>query len=115
MSRVKRGVIHLKKRRRILKRTKGFNAGRKNLIKQASTAAIKAGVFAYRDRRSKKRDFRALWQIKISAICKANKTSYSKFIGALKKKKVELDRKVLADLAENNPKILAKIIKEVVS
>jgi len=67
MSRVKRGVIHLKKRRRVLKRTKGFNNGRKNLIKQALTASIKAGAYAFRDRRAKKRDFRALWQIKISA------------------------------------------------
>jgi len=111
MPRVKRGKFHIKKRKALLKKTKGYRWGRKKLVKLARTAYRKAGQHALADRRKKKGDFRALWQIKISAACQANGTSYSKFMGALKKQKIELDRKVLADLAENNPIIFAEIIK----
>lgn len=113
MPRVKRGKSHIKKRKKVLKQTKGFKWGRKKLIKQAKESLKKAGEHAYRDRKKKKGIRRALWQIKISAICKDNGISYSKFMGALKKAKIELDRKILADLAENNPAIMKKIIKEV--
>lgn len=113
MPRVKRGTSHIKKRRKLLAKTKGYMWGRKNLIKAAKTAVLKAGVHAFVDRRKKKRVNRGLWQIKISAFVKEQGISYSRFIDALKKSQVELDRKVLADLAENNKEVLAKILAEV--
>jgi len=113
MARVKRGKSHTKKRRTLLKQVKGYHWGRKNLIKQAKTAVIKAGAYAYRDRRNKKRDFRALWQIKINAGVRELGMSYSKFMGALKKNKIEVDRKILADLAENEPNVFKKIVGSV--
>lgn len=113
MPRVKRGTTHVKKRRKLLKKTKGYKWGRKKLIKAAKTAVLKAGVHAYTDRRRKKRTSRALWQIKISAFVKEHDLSYSKFMGLLKSAKVEIDRKILADLAENYPKALEAIIRQV--
>lgn len=113
MPRVKRGTSHIKKRRKLLAKTKGYMWGRKNLIKAAKTAVLKAGVHAFVDRRKKKRVNRGLWQIKISAFVKEQGFSYSRFIDALKKSQVELDRKVLADLAVNNKEVLAKILAEV--
>ena len=79
----------------------------------AKQALEKAWSYAYRDRRVKKREFRHLWQIQISAACKNLGISYSKFIGGLKKKKIELDRKILAELAKNHPKIFEKIVEKV--
>ncbi|MAG28547.1 50S ribosomal protein L20 [bacterium] len=114
MPRVKRGTMHTKRRRNILKKAKGFKWGRKNLIKAAKTAITKAGAHAYRDRRVKKRTSRALWQIKINAVARENGTTYSKLINALTKNKIELDRKILADIAEHNPKIFEKIVKQTV-
>ncbi|QQS60433.1 50S ribosomal protein L20 [Candidatus Falkowbacteria bacterium] len=113
MPRVKRGTTHVKKRRKLLKKTKGYRWGRKKLIKAAKTAVLKAGVHAYTDRKTKKRTRRALWQIKISAFVKERGLSYSKFIGLLKAGKVEIDRKILADLAENHPKALDAILEKV--
>jgi len=113
MPRVKRGTTHVKSRRKILKKTKGYSAGRKKLIKQAKTAINKAGVYAYRDRRVKKRVARTTWQIKINAAVREYDMSYSKFIAALNKHKIGLDRKILAEIAENNPEIFAKIVAEV--
>lgn len=115
MPRVKRGVTHVKKRRKLLKQTKGFRWGRKNLIKQMKTALNKAGAYAYRDRRAKKRTARALWNIKINAALREMGTTYSRFINDLKKNKIELDRKILADLAENEPEVLRKIVNTVVN
>jgi len=112
MPRVKRAKIHLKKRRGLLKKAKGYKWGRKNLIRRANDAVIKAGVNAYFDRRRKKREIRSLWQIKISAFTKEHGLSYSKFIHLLKINKIELDRKVLADLAVNNQAVLAKILEQ---
>lgn len=111
MARVKRGKAHLKHRRHLLKEVKGYKWGRKKKIKLAKIAAWKAGVYAYRDRRRKKRDFRRLWQIKINAAVRQHGLNYSKFIAGLKKKKIELDRKILADLAQNEPKVFEKIIE----
>lgn len=111
--RVKRGTTHLRRRKRLLKQAKGYKWGRKNIPKLAKVAIIKAGVHAYRDRRRKKREFRRLWNIKINAGVREHGLSYSKFINALKKNKIELDRKVLADLAEHEPKIFAEIVKTV--
>ncbi len=110
MPRVKRGLIHNKKRSALKKRTKGFGQGRKSLVKQAKTADTKAGMHAYRDRRRKKRDFRRLWQVRINAAVRMFDTSYSKFIGGLKKKDVALDRKVLSEIAEQEPKVFEKIV-----
>lgn len=97
----------------MLERAKGFKWGRKNLLKLAKTAVVKAGQHAFVDRRKKKRVNRALWQIKISAFVKEQGLSYSKFIGGLKKQQIEIDRKVLADLAENNPSVMIKFLEEV--
>ena len=113
MPRVKRGTIHIKNRRKILKAVKGYRHGRKNLIKLAKVAILKAGNYAYRDRKANKRNFRRLWQIKLNAAVRVFDVSYSKFIAMLKKNKVELDRKVLADLAENNTEVFAKIVEKV--
>ena len=113
MPRVKRANIHIKKRRKLFAKVKGFKWRRKNTVKQAKEAVVKSGVNAYIDRRKKKRTMRGLWQIKISAFAKEQGLSYSKFINALKKNNIELDRKVLADLAVNNKEVLVKIIEKV--
>ena len=113
MPRVKRGTNHIKKRRKLLKDVKGYKWGRKNLIKLAKTAQTKAGAHAFVDRRKKKRTQRALWQIKISAFVREQGLSYSRFINALKINKIEIDRKILADLAVNNKKVLKAIIAKV--
>ena len=112
MPRVKRGINHVKKRRNLLKKVKGFKWGRKKLIKLAKTASTKAGAHAFKDRRRKKRDMRSLWQIRIGAFAKEHNLSYSQLIGSLKKNQVILDRKVLADLAINNKKVLENIISQ---
>lgn len=111
MPRVKRGVGHLKKRRSLMKRNKGFGGGRKNLIKEAKTADTKAGAHAYRDRKVKKRTMRGLWQIRINAAVRTFEMNYSKFIGTLKAKQVKLDRKVLSEIAAQEPKVFAKIVE----
>lgn len=111
MPRVKRGVAHVKRRKNILKNTKGYGWGRKKKIKQAQEAILHAGAHALKDRRNKKRNARALWQIKLNAALRPLDLSYSKFIHLLKKNKCELDRKVLSQLAEKEPKIFAKLVK----
>jgi len=113
MPRVKRGTTHVKKRRKLLKKVKGYKWGRKKLIRLAKTATTKAGAHAYIDRKKKKRTNRGLWQIKINAFVREHGLSYSAFINKLKTSKIELDRKVLADLAVNNKKVFAKIIEQI--
>lgn len=113
MTRVKRGITHNKKRKNILQKTKGYKWGRKNLIKQAKEAVVKAGAHAYMDRKKKKRVNRGLWNIKINAFIREYKLNYSRFINLLKINKIELDRKVLADLTVNNKKVMSKIVEEV--
>lgn len=110
MPRVKRGIAHVKKRRKLLKAVKGYKWGRKKLIKLAKTARTKAGAHAYVDRRKKKRTRRGLWQIKINAFVREHGLSYSRFINLLKKNNVAIDRKILADLAVNNKETLAALI-----
>jgi len=112
MPRVKRGTSHTKKRRTLLKKVKGYKWGRKKLIKVAKTATLKAGVHAYTDRRLKKRDNRGLWQTKIGAFLKLHDWSYSRFIDALHKADIALDRKILADLAVNNQPIMTKLVDD---
>ncbi len=110
MPRVKRGVIHLKKRKRILKQAKGYKWGRKKLIKQATEAIHKAGVHAYRDRKAKKRTARRLWQVRLNAAVRNYDLTYAKFIHLLKEKKVELDRKVLSEIAKKYPEVFEQIV-----
>ncbi len=110
MTRVKRGVSAHRKREKLLKQTKGYRWGRKSKEKAAREALIKARTYQFRDRRNKKRDFRRLWQIKINAAARENGTTYGAFIYALKQKNISLDRKILADLAENEPKTFSEIV-----
>lgn len=113
MPRVKRGVNANKKRAKTLKYTKGFRWGRKNKEKAAKEALLHAWSNAFVGRKLKKRDFRTLWQTKIGAAANAEKMTYSKVISGLKAKNIALNRKMLADLAEHEPKVFAKIIAEV--
>jgi large subunit ribosomal protein L20 len=112
MSRVKRGTIAHKRRKHILEHAKGFRWGRKSKYRLAKDALYHGWSYAYRDRRNKKRNFRALWQIQINAACRENNLSYSKFIFGLKKKKIDLDRKILAGLAQSHPDIFKKVVEE---
>lgn len=109
--RVKRGKTHVKRRKNILKATKGHRWGRKNLIRRAKQAAVKAGKQAFVGRKLKKRENRRLWQIKINAGAREHGVSYSKLIGALKKANIELNRKILSELAADYPKVFAKVIE----
>ena len=109
MSRVKKGVIALKRRRNVLKQVKGYRFGRGTKERQAHEAIVHAGSHAFAHRRDKKTDARKLWTVKINATVRPLGLSYSKFIDSLHKKGVALDRKILADLAENNPRTFEKI------
>lgn len=113
MTRVKRGTIAHKRRKHLLKYAKGFRWGRKSKYKLAKDALKHAWTYGYRDRRTKKRDFRKLWQIQINAACREQGISYSKFIAGLKGAKIELDRKILSTLAKNNHQVFEKIIEKV--
>ncbi len=113
MPRVKRGTNHVKKRKKLLAKTKGYKWGRNSKIKQMKEAVTHAGVHAFMDRKKKKRVNRGLWQIKINAFVREHGISYSRFIDALKKNNVEVDRKVLADLSVNNKEVMAEIVKQV--
>ncbi len=113
MVRVKRGKQARKHRKHLMKHAKGFRWGRKSKYRLAKDALRHAWEYSYRDRRRKKREKRQLWQIKINAICRQQGISYSRFINALKKNKIELDRKVLAELAEKHPEIFKKIVEKV--
>lgn len=111
MPRVKRGTQHVKRRKNLLKRVKGYKWGRKSKIRLARPAMLKAGVYAFRDRRAKKRTFRNLWTLKINAAVREMGLSYSRFMDMLKKANIVIDRKILAQLAEKNPAIFAKVVE----
>ncbi len=111
--RVKRGTSHIKHRKNLLSRAKGYRWKRKSSPKLAKVAVRKAGRYAYIHRRLKKRDARGLWQIKINAAARLNGMTYSTFMHALKVAKVELDRKILAAIAEHQPKIFTAIVQQV--
>ena len=113
MSRVKRGTIANKKRKKILKYTKGFRWGRKSKERAAKEALLHAWTHQFMGRKKRKRDFRRLWQVKINAAVRPEGISYSRFISALKKNNIVLDRKILADLAEHQPTIFKKIVERV--
>ena len=101
-----------RKRKKILKLSKGYWGARKNVYKVARNHVEKALLYAYRDRRQKKRDFRRLWITRINAAARINGTTYSKLIHALKQKNIEINRKVLADYAINRPHVFKRIVQK---
>ncbi len=113
MVRVKRGIISMKRRRNLLKKVKGYRYGRRSKERQAHEAFIKAGTYAFAHRKLKKRDFRKLWTIRINAATRKLGLSYSNFIAGLKKNNIELDRKVLSQIANEAPQVFEKIVEKV--
>lgn len=113
MPRVKRGTTHIKKRRKLLRSAKGYKWGRKNLIKLAKVAVVKAGKYQYESRRKKKSIIRREWQGVINAAVREQGMTYSKFIDRLKKNNIELDRKILSKIALEHPKVFEKIVEKV--
>ena len=111
--RIKRAVNAVKKRRSILKSAKGYRGAKSNLFRTAREQFMKSGQYAYIGRKQKKRDFRALWITRINAACRLNGISYSKFIAGLKSKNIELNRKVLADMAVREPEAFAELVGQV--
>ena len=109
MSRVKRGMRARRRRKKVLKQAKGYQGGRGTLYRTAKEAVERALNYAYRDRRVKKRDFRSLWISRINAATRLNDLTYSQFINGLKKANVDIDRKMLADLALSDPQAFSKI------
>ncbi|MBI3636538.1 MAG: 50S ribosomal protein L20, partial [Candidatus Rokubacteria bacterium] len=109
MPRAKGGAKTRQRRKKVLKQAKGYFGGRRKLYRTAAETVLRAGVFAYRDRKQKKRLARSLWIIRINAACRQAGLSYSKFIAGLKKAGVTLDRKVLAELAVSDPGAFAKL------
>lgn len=112
MARVKRGVTAKARHKKVLKAAKGYYGARSRSYKTARQAVFKAGQYAYRDRRVKKRDFRSLWIVRINAASKAQGLSYSRFIDGLKKAGVELDRKVLADIAVHDEAAFTTLVEQ---
>lgn len=113
MSRIKRAVQARKHRKGLMKHAKGFKYGRKSKFKLAKDALRHAWTYAYRDRKVKKRTFRGLWNLQINALARENGITYSRLINGLKKKQIELDRKVLSELAKEFPEVFIKVIEEV--
>ncbi|MEC8692996.1 MAG: 50S ribosomal protein L20 [Bacteroidota bacterium] len=113
MPRVKRGFKARRRRKKILKLAKGYRGARSILYKTAKETVHRAWCYAYRDRRQKKREFRKLWIIRINAACREQGVSYSQFMGKLAASEMEINRKVLADLAMNDPKGFNAILKQV--
>jgi large subunit ribosomal protein L20 len=109
MPRVKRGYKARRRRKAILKAAKGFRGGRSKLVRTATVSVDRARMFAYRDRRTRKRDFRSLWIVRINAAARENGISYSQLMGRLNKAGIELDRKILAELAVNDPASFASV------
>ncbi|MFP8966036.1 50S ribosomal protein L20 [Pokkaliibacter sp. CJK22405] len=112
MPRVKRGVVARRRHKKILKQAKGYYGARSRVFRVAKQAVIKAGQYAYRDRRQRKRQFRALWIARINAGARLNGLSYSRLIAGLKKAAIEIDRKVLADLAMNDAAVFAVVVEK---
>jgi len=113
MTRVKKGVNALKTRRNILRMTKGYRHARKSKERAAYEAIMHAGTYAFAHRRDKKGDFRRLWNVRLNAALRPLGLTYSKFIGALKKKNITLDRKILATLALEKPDTFKRIVEKV--
>ncbi len=111
MARVKRGVIGLKKRNKVLKAVKGFRGARGRTYKAANEALLHSLTYAFRDRRRRKRDFRALWITRINAAARAEGLTYSRLVSGLKKEGLSLNRKILADLAMNDEAAFARLLE----
>lgn len=112
MARVKRGVVAHARHKKVIEKAKGYRGRRKNVFRVAKQAVTKAGQYAYRDRRQRKRQFRALWIIRINAAARACGLSYSRFMNGLAKASIEVDRKVLADLAVFDKPAFAALAEE---
>ena len=113
MARVKRGVIAGRRHKKVLAKAKGYYNARRKVFRAAKQAVIKAGQYAYRDRKQNKRVFRALWIARINAASRELGVTYSKFMAGLKKAQIDIDRKVLADLAVNDPAAFGSIVAKV--
>ena len=112
MPRVKRGVQAHRRHKKILQQAKGYYGARSRVFRVAKQAVIKAGQYAYRDRRQRKRQFRALWIARINAGARINGLSYSRFIAGLKKSSIEIDRKILADLAMHDKAVFSELVQK---
>ncbi len=113
MPRANSSVPRHRRHRKIIKQAKGYYGARSRTFKSAKDAVWKAGTYAYRDRRQRKRVFRRLWIARINAAARLNGMSYSAFVGGLKRKGIELDRKILADLAVRNPEVFAELVTNI--
>lgn len=111
--RVKTGVVRRRRHKKILKLARGFYSGRRKHFRKAKEQLERSLCYAFRDRRRKKRDFRRLWIVRINAACRINDISYSKFIYGLKLANIELDRKILADMAMQNPTAFSQIVSTI--
>jgi len=114
MTRVKRGVIKNKRKKNILSQTKGMRFGRSTKVAQAKDALKHSGNYSFAHRKDKKADARSLWTVRINAAVRPLGVSYSKFIDLLKKKNISIDRKILGDLAKNNPETFERLVKNVI-
>jgi large subunit ribosomal protein L20 len=112
MPRVKRGVVAHARHKKVLKRAKGYRGARSRTYKSANQAVMKAGQYAYRDRRQRKRQFRALWIARINAAARENGMSYSRFMNGLKRASIDVDRKVLADIAVFDSKAFSALAEQ---
>lgn len=111
--RVKTGIVRRRRHKKILKLARGFYSGRRKHFRKAKEQLERSMYYAFRDRKQKKRDFRRLWIIRINAACRMNDISYSKFIYGLKLANIDLDRKILADMAMNNPSAFSQIVANI--
>ena len=109
--RVKGGTIHAARRKKVLKQAKGYFGSKHRLYKTAKEQVMHSGAYAYRDRKNRKRDFRKLWITRINAACRLNEISYSKFIDGLNKANIEINRKMLSEIAIDDPKAFAELVK----
>ena len=115
MARVKRGLMRHKRHKKVIGKAKGYYGRKKNTFKNAQEQVMKSGQYAFRDRRAKKRDFRRLWIARISAACRLNGVRYSDFIHGLTEKGIQVDRKMLSDLAINDPAAFTTLTKTALS
>jgi len=109
--RTTKGAARTRSKKRLFKKVKGFVGGRRKLIRTAKETLVRAGVYAFRDRRNRKREFRKLWIIRINAAVRMHELRYSEFIAGLKKAKIELDRKILADMAVADPQGFEQVVE----
>ncbi len=107
------GPARHRAKKRLFKRTKGFRGGRSNLLRTAKETLLRADAYAYRDRRTRRREFRKLWIIRINAAVRQHGIRYSLFVNGLKKAQIELDRKMLAEMAVSDPEAFAQIVEQV--